>query len=85
MSLTVNLHVLQRGAYYCLQVDGLIGRASDVLQSCRAAKFRSIREIHQNTQNTRKIQIHVNTTYLKLISTVGALYKLLENLQINLS
>ena len=40
MSLTVNLHVIQRGAYYCLQIDGHIGRASDVLQSSRAAKLK---------------------------------------------
>ena len=39
MSLTVNL--IQRGAYNnCLQVGGPIGKASDVLRSCRAAKIK---------------------------------------------
>ena len=53
---------------------------------CKVTELQNLgKSIHQNTQNTRKIQILVNTTYLKLISTVEALYKLLQNLQINLS
>ena len=38
-NVTDSKSIIQRGAYNnCLQVGGPIGKASDVLRSCRAAK-----------------------------------------------
>ena len=51
MSLTLNLHVIQRGAYYCLQVDGLIGR---LLMFCKVAELQNLGKSVKFTK-TRKI------------------------------
>ena len=57
-------------------------RASNISRSRGAAKFRKIREIPRNSQKCEKYreiwkksyQIHVCTTYLKLISAIGVIY-----------